>query len=147
VRASSASPSPPEEIIMPFTRTLTCAAALSAALWIAEAPAADAPAARPGDEALTCDQIYAEATAQSQRDQAEREKRNAERRRQSQATMALGTAAMLTGGVGGTAQAAQKAAEAQAASTMADAAAPPPPNPRMEYLKQLWTQKHCVMKK
>ena len=132
---------------MPFTRTLTGAAALGAALWITEAAAADPPGARPGDAALNCDQIYAEATAQSQRDQAEREKRNDERRHQSQLTATLVTGAALTGGMGGTAQAAQKAAESQAASMMADAAAPPPPNPRMEYLKQLWTQKHCVMKK
>jgi hypothetical protein len=30
---------------------------------------------------------------------------------------------------------------------MADATAPPARNPRMEHLKQLWTQKHCVMMK
>jgi hypothetical protein len=132
---------------MTRTRTLIGATAFAAALGIAHAQATNPPAARPGDDALTCDQIYAEATAQSQRDQAEREKRNDERRRQSQATAALGTTAMLAGGVGGTAQAAQKAAEAQATSAMADAAAPPARNPRMEHLKQLWTQKHCVMMK
>lgn len=131
---------------MALTRTLICVTALSATLGVARAQAVDTPASRPGDDALTCDQIYAEATAQSRHDQAEREKRNEERRRQSQATAALGTAAMLAGGLGGTAQAAQRAAEAQATSTMADAAAPPARNPRMEHLKQLWTQKHCVFK-
>ena len=132
---------------MTLTRTLICATALGAVLGLARAQATDPPASRPGDDALTCDQIYAEATAQSQRDQAEREKRNEERKRQSQATAALITGAMLTGGMGGTAQAAQVGVEAHAASTLAEAAAPPARNPRMEHLKQLWAQKHCVFKK
>lgn len=132
---------------MTLTRTLIGATAFAVALDIAHAQATNQSVARPGDDALTCDQIYAEATAQSQREQAEREKRNDERRRQSQATAALGTTAMLAGGLGGTAQAAQKAAEAQATSAIADGAAPPARNPRLEHLKQLWTQKHCVMKK
>ena len=132
---------------MTSTRTLICATALGAALGIARAQATDPSASRPGDDALTCDQIYAEATAQSQRDQAEREKRNEERRRESHAMEAVITAAALTGGMGGTGPAAQKAAEAHVTSTLADAAAPPARNPRMEHLKQMWTQKHCVMKK
>jgi len=120
---------------MTSTRTLTCMAALGAALWMTEATAGDppAPGARPGDDALTCDQIYAEGMAQTQRDQAEREERNEERRPQAHATAALATGAMLVGGLGGTAQAAQKAAEAQATSAVAEGAAPPPPNPRMEH--------------
>jgi hypothetical protein len=132
---------------MTLTRTMIGATAFAVALGIARAQATNPPAARPGDDALTCDQIYAEATAQSQRDQAEREKRNDERRRQSQATAALVTGATLAGGMGGTGLVAQKAAEAQAASTIAEGAAPPARNPRLEHLKQLWTQKHCVMKK
>jgi hypothetical protein len=46
--------------------------------------------------------------------------------------------------MGGTGQAAQKAAEAQADKTMAEAGAAPQVNLRKEYLRQLWTQKHCV---
>ena len=132
---------------MTFTRTLTCAAALGAALWMAEAIAADPPGAKPGDDKLTCDQIYAEGSAISQQEQAEREKRNDERRGQASTTKALVTAAALSGGMGGTAQAAQMAAEKQAGSTMVAAATPPPSNARKEHLRQLWTQKRCVMTK
>jgi len=136
-----------KEIAMTFNRSLIGATAFAAALGIARAQATEPPAARPGDDALTCDQLYAEATALSQRDQAEREKRNDERRRQSQATAALVTGATLAGGMGGTGVVAQKAVEAHASSTIAEAAAPPQRDPRMEHLKRLWTQKHCVMKK
>ena len=132
---------------MTHSRTLICMAALGAALWVAEATAADPPGAKPGDDALTCDQIYAEGMAQTRQDQSEREKRNAERRGQAHATAALITGAAMTGGMGGTAQAAQMAAEAQATTAMADAAKPPAPNVRMEHLKRLWAQKHCVMPK
>jgi hypothetical protein len=132
---------------MALCRTLLCATALGAVLGVARAQAVDAPAARPGDDALTCDQLYAEATAQSQRDQAEREKRNDERRHQTQATTAVVAGATLAGGMGGTGIVAQKTVEAHVSSTLAEAAAPPQRNPRMEHLKQLWTQKRCVVPK
>jgi len=132
---------------MALGRTLICATALAAALGAVRAQAVDAQASRPGDDALTCDQLYAEATAQSQRDQVEREKRNDERRHQAQATGAVVAGAMLAGGMGGTGVVAQKTVEANVSSTLAEAAAPPQRNPRMEHLKQLWTQKHCVMPK
>jgi hypothetical protein len=53
--------------------------------------------------------------------------------------------AMMAGGLGGTGQAAQKAAEAQADQQMALLGAPQT-NPRMDRLKQLWAEKHCVKK-
>lgn len=125
----------------------------AAILWIPAAIAADTAAnpavnrsgAMPGDDALTCEQIYGQVMAETQREQQERDQRNAQRRAQGAATGALITGAMLTGGLGGTGQAAQKAAEAQADSGVA-LLGTPQTNPRKEYLKQLWTQKHCSKK-
>ena len=130
---------------MTISRVLTFAASLGAALWIPCALAADPPGSQPGDSALTCEQIYAQGAAESQRDQQERAKRNDEQRRQAHATGALVAGAMLTGGLGGTGQVAQKAVEAQADKQMAELTAPQS-NPRMDHLKQLWAQKHCVKK-
>jgi hypothetical protein len=135
----------PAEIAMPTSRALTGATSIAAVLWLSNALAADPPAAKPGDEALTCEQIYAQVDAEVQRAQQERDKKAEELRNQGRLTRTLGTAALLTGGMGGTGQAAQMAAEAQADKTMALSAAPPP-NPRTEHLKQLWAQKHCVKK-
>lgn len=132
---------------MALTRTLVAATALGAALGIARAQAADPPASHLGDDALTCEQIYAEATAQSQRDQAEREKRNEARRRQAQGAATLLTGATLAGGMAGSGLAAEKGVEAYVASSVAEGAAPPARNPRLEHLKQLWAQKHCVVRK
>lgn len=136
---------------MTTSKVLISAASLGAALlWLPGARAADPPGALPGalpgDAALTCEQIYAQGAAETQREQQERAKRNDEMRAQTRATGALVTGAMLTGGMGGTGQAAQAAAEAQADRQMGMLSAPPP-NPRMVHLKQLWAQKHCVMKK
>jgi hypothetical protein len=132
---------------MTISKVLISAASLGAALWIPGALAADPPGALPGDAALTCEQIYAQGTAETQREQQERARKNDEMRAQTRATGALVAGAMLTGGVGGTGQVAQAAAEAQADRQMAMLSAPPPSNPRMAHLKQLWAQKHCVMKK
>jgi hypothetical protein len=129
---------------VPTSNVLTCATSVAAVLGLSSALAGDLPAARPGDDALSCEQIYAQVDAEVQRAQQERDKRAEELRNQSRVTRTLGTAALLTGGVAGTGQAAQLAAEAQADKTMALSA--PPPNPRMEHLKQLWAQKHCVKK-
>jgi hypothetical protein len=139
-------PAPPltKEIAMTISRVLTCATSLAAALWLPCALAADPPAAKTGDDALTCDQIYAQVDADVQRAQQERDKKAEELRNQGRATKTLGVAALLAGGMGGTGQAYQAAAEAQANGTMAMSA--PPPNPRTEHLKQLWAQKHCVKK-
>jgi hypothetical protein len=124
------------------------------ALWIPAAIAAgtaasataDTSGAMPGDDALTCDQIYAQGMAESQRDQQARNQRNEQMKRQSMGTAALVTGAMMAGGLGGTGQAAQMAAEAQADKQMAMLGAPPQSNPRLDHLKQLWAQKHCVKK-
>ena len=131
---------------MTISRLLIPATSLAAALWLPCALAVDAAGALPGDDALTCEQIYAQGAAETQRDQQERAKRNEARGRQLKATAALVTGAMLTGGLGGTGPAAQKAAEAQADRQMAELGAPPQSNPRMDHLKQLWAQKHCVKK-
>ena len=129
---------------MPTSKTANCAASIAAVLWVCSALAADPPVAKPGDEALTCEQIYAQVDAEVKRAQQERDKKAGELRNHSRVTGTLGTTALLTGGLGGTGQAAQIAAEAQADKTMALSA--PPPNPRMDLLKQLWAQKHCVKK-
>jgi len=120
---------------------------MAMALCGAPASAADIPGALPGDDALTCDQIYAQGMAESQKDQQEREKKRQEMKAQSQGTAALLTGAMLTGGLGGTGIAAQKSAEAGADRQMAMLSAPPQTNPRLDRLKELFAQKHCVMKK
>jgi len=108
--------------------------------------AANASAVVPGDDALTCEQIYAQGMAETQRDQQARNQRNEQMKTQSRATAAMMTGAMMTGGLGGTGQAAQMAAEGQADRQMAMLGAPPQSNPRMDHLKQLWAQKHCVRK-
>lgn len=122
----------------------SCAAAMTAALCVRLALAADPPGALPGDQALTCEQIYGQVDAQVQRARQAREAKAEELRNQSRTTKALLTTATLAGGLGGTGQAAQSAAEAQADRTMTLSA--PPPDPRAEHLKQLWAQKHCVKK-
>jgi hypothetical protein len=124
------------------------------AVWIPAAlatgqagnPSANTSGVMPGDDALSCDQIYAQGMAETQRDQQARNQRNEQMKRQNMGTAALVTGAMMTGGLGGTGQAAQMAAEGQADRQMAMLGAPPPSNPRMEHLKQLYAQKHCVRK-
>lgn len=123
------------------------------AVWISVAIAAasaanttNASAVMPGDDALTCDQIYAQGMAETQRDQQARNQRNEQMKAQSRATAAAMTGAMMTGGLGGTGQAAQMAAEGQADRQMAMLGAAPQSNPRMDHLKQLWAQKHCMRK-
>jgi hypothetical protein len=120
-----------------------CAAC--AALWVGAALAADLPGAKPGDEALTCEQIFAQGAAEKEREQQARAQKTEELRAQQQTSKALLTTAVLTGGMGGTAQAAQHSVEAGTDKQMA-MATPPPANPRMDRLRQLWTQKHCVKK-
>jgi hypothetical protein len=120
-------------------------------LWLPAAIAADSTAiapgntsgAMPGDDSLTCEQIYAQGSAETQRGQQERARRNEERRMQLNATAALVTGTMATGGLLGTGPAAQMAAEAQADQAVAELGRPQS-NPRMDHLKQLWAQKHCV---
>jgi hypothetical protein len=108
--------------------------------------AAEPPGALPGDEALTCDQIYAQGMAEARREQAERDKKNEERKAEQRGTMALVGTAMAAGGMGGTGQAANAAAQGMAGRTMAELGNAPAPNPRKDRLRQLWTQKQCVRK-
>jgi hypothetical protein len=121
--------------------------AMAMALCGASARGAEIPGALPGDDALTCDQIYAQGMAESQKDQQAQEKKRQEMKAQSQTNAALITAAAMTGGMGGTGLAAQKSAEASADRMMAELAAPPKTNPRLDRLKELFAQKHCVMKR
>ncbi|MGH8313951.1 MAG: hypothetical protein ACRETU_02220 [Steroidobacterales bacterium] len=124
------------------------------AVWIPAAIAAgtavnatsNVSGAMPGDDALTCEQIYAQGMAETQRDQQARNQRIEQMKRQNAGTAGLMTGAVMAGGLGGTGQAAQMAAEAQADRQMAMLGAPPPSNPRMAHLKQLYAQKHCVRK-
>jgi len=121
-----------------------------ALLAVNNANAADvgsAPGAiQPGDDQLSCEQIYAQGMAESQRDQQARSQKIEQMKKQNTATAALVTGAMLTGGMGGTGQAAQASAESMADRQMAMLGAPPPSNPRKDHLRQLWTEKHCVKK-
>ena len=125
------------------TRLVVIAVAWTAAVALA-AEAPDVPGARPGDDALTCDQIYAQGMAESQHDQQEREQKRQQMKAEQMGTAALITSAIATGGA--TAPIAQKAAEANADKTMAMFAAPQQVNPRLARLKLLWAQKQCVMK-
>lgn len=128
-------------------RTRTTAAIIAAVSMAGAALAADplaAPRTKPGDDALTCDEIYAQGMAESQREQQEREQTRQQMKAQQMGTAALIASAMATGGATG--PLAQKAAEADADRTMAMLGTPPQPNPRMERLKQLWAQKQCVKK-
>jgi hypothetical protein len=122
------------------------AGALSAVILLhgIAAIAAPVPGSRPGDDALSCEQIYSEGMAESEHDQQARGQRNDAMRAQQAATVGLGTAALLSGGLGGTAQAAQAAAEASADRSVAMLGTAPQINPRLERLKELSAQKHCT---
>jgi len=123
---------------------LLALAIVSAALHGPAAAAGSSSGARPGDDALSCEQIHAQGMAEAQHDQQERSQRGAAMRAQQMATMGLGTTALLSGGLGGTAQAAQKAAEASADGSVAMLGTSPQANPRLERLKELSAQKHCT---
>jgi len=124
------------------TAAIIVAVSMASAALAADPPAA--PGIQPGDDALTCDEIYAKGMAESQREQQEREKKRQEMKAQQMGTAALLASAMATGGA--TAPLAQKAAEADADRTMAMLGTPQQANPRLERLKQLWAQKQCVKK-
>jgi hypothetical protein len=116
---------------------------VAAALCTVSATAADAPpGSLPGDEALTCDQLYAQGMAESQRDQQARAQRNAQMKAEGAATGALVAGAMATGGA--LAPAAQVAVETQADKSMAMLSGPQA-NPRMQRIKALWSGKQCAM--
>jgi hypothetical protein len=98
----------------------------------------------PGDDALSCEQIFAQGMAESQREQQARQQRIDQMKAQGAATGALAAGAMAVGGVAGTGQVAQAAVEAQADRQMAMLGSPPPPNLRMQHLKQMYAQKQCA---
>jgi len=121
--------------------------ALAIAAAVLQGPVAAAgtsSGARPGDDALSCEQIHDQGMAEAQHDQQERSRRSDEMRAQQTATLGLGVTAMLSGGRGGTAQLAQKAAEASADRSVAMLGTAPQANPRLERLKELSAQKHCT---
>lgn len=126
------------------------ATVLYVALLVANAASANETNASagtlPGDEQLTCEQIYEQGMAESQREQQARNQKLEQMKRQNAATATLITGATMAGGLGGTGQAAQAAAEATADRQIAMLGEPPSSNPRKDHLKQLWTQKHCVKK-
>jgi hypothetical protein len=126
------------------------------AFWIpatvAAGPAPDAAAnasgALPGDDALTCEQIYAQGMAETQRAQHERSKDMERRRMETGGMMALAIGASTVGQLDpshASAIAANQAAQGMADKTIGELKGPPP-NPRMDHLRQLWAQKHCVKK-
>jgi hypothetical protein len=129
-----------------ISKTIIYAMVVVTALWMEPVGAAEEAGAKPGDEALTCDQIFAQGMAETKRSQEERDKKNEQRKAQTAATAALITSTVATGGMSGTGPAAQKSAENLADGQMAELAAPSRANPRMEYLKQLYAQKHCASK-
>ena len=131
--------------------SIACAAGPAPAPVPAPAPPpAAVPGTQPGDEALTCEQIYAQGAAESEREQQERARRNDARRQETHATVGLIAGAMLMSGVPGAgpaaAMAANTSAENLAAKTVAEGANVPPVNARKERLRELWTRKQCVKK-
>jgi hypothetical protein len=113
------------------------------ALGSASAAAQDVAGARPGDEALTCEQIYAQGQAESQHEQELRNQKTQALRQQQQGFTALLGTAIATGGlVGGTAV--DKAGAEMLAAPGQMVQSQGQPNLRKERLRQLWTQKHCA---
>ena len=111
--------------------------------------AAEDSAARPGDEALSCDQIYAEGLAIVQKEQQQRDATRSKMEAQAKGTAALLGAAMTVGQLDpthATAVAAQGAAESTVKNQVdvAAQAGAAKPDARKERLRTLWTQKHCV---
>lgn len=112
---------------------------------ISVAAAGQDSAARPGDEALSCDQIYAEGMVIVQKEQQQREATQSRMAAQTKGTAALVGAAVLAPSPA-TGVAAQAAAESTMKSQIdigAQAGAAKP-DARKEHLRTLWTQKHCV---
>jgi hypothetical protein len=122
---------------------LNLAAALGAAVWINGAVAEGIPGAAPGDEALSCEQIYAQGMAESQRDQQARdEKAQALKQQEKGLIGAIGAAMATANPVAGKAANAQALGLAETTNRLAGT--PNQPNARKERLRQLWTQKGCA---
>jgi hypothetical protein len=127
------------------TPTLAGAAALGLAVacWSATTRADEIPGAKPGDEALSCEQIYAQGMAESQREQRARDEKAQALKLQEKGLIGAIGAAMATGNpVAGKAANAQALGLAESTNRLADT--PNQPNARKERLRQLWTQKRCT---
>jgi len=122
---------------------LNLVAALGAAMWANCAVAEGVPGAKAGDEALSCDQIYAEGMAETQAEQQARNQKAQALKLQEKSLIGTIGAAMATANpVVGTAANAQALGLAESTNRLADA--PNQPNARKERLRQLWTQKNCT---
>lgn len=109
------------------------------------AAAARDDGSRPGDEALSCDEIYAQGMAIVQVEQRQRDATRSKMEAQTKGTAALIGAAVLvpTPATGLAAQAAAESTMKSQADIGAQAAAAKP-DARKERLRILWAQKHCV---
>jgi hypothetical protein len=105
--------------------------------------------ARPGDEALSCDQIYDEGMSIVRKEQQQRDATRSRMETQAKESAALGTAAMTVGQVDPThasaiaADAAVKR-EIRSGAELGSQAGAAKPDARKERLRTLWTQKHCT---
>src|SRR5689334_4835588 len=106
-RAEPAPRASRQEVDIMLSKILSSAALLGASLWSSSAWPVDPPGSKPGDDALTCEQIYAQGAAESQREQQEHAAKAEEMKRQTNGLRGLVIGAAMTGGMGGTAQAAQ----------------------------------------
>jgi hypothetical protein len=121
----------------------TTSPAPAVALWAGCALADEIPGAKPGDEALSCEQIYAQGMAESLGDQQARDQRTQAMRAQQQSLMGTLGVAIATGGmVGG--KAVQKSGEEVLAPQGRIAETANLPNARKHRLRQLWAEKQSV---
>ena len=117
--------------------------AVTAATWSSCALGDAIPGAKPGDEALSCDQIYADGMAETQREQDARNQKTEAMKRQQKSLIGQLGVALATGGlVGG--KAVQKSGEDMIASQGRITETANQPNARKDRLRQLWTEKHCA---
>ena len=113
------------------------------------AAAARDDGSRPGDESLSCDEIYAQGLAIVGKEQQQRDATRSKMEAQTKGTAALVGAAMTVGQLDpthATGIAAQAAMEGtmQSQVDLAAQAGAVKPDVRKERLRALWTQKHCV---
>jgi hypothetical protein len=134
---------PPQTVGVRAVSTCAACLAIVAASWSPSALADAIPGAKPGDEALSCQQIYAEGMAETQRERDARDQKTDAMKLQQKSFIGQLGAAMATGGlVGG--QAVQKSGEDMLASQGRIADTANQPNPRKDRLRQLWSEKRCA---
>ena len=110
---------------------------------------ADGSGARPGDETLSCDQIYAEGMAIVKTEQEQRDAMRSRMGTQAKGTAALIVAASTVGQVDpthatGVAAKAAVQAEVKSQTELGTQAGKARPDVRKEHLRALWAQKHCT---